>query len=230
MTTNTMCACGCNTIIVEFDKKGRKRSYATGHANFNKIKEYILPSSKICNRCNKLLDISKFGLHKSYSKISGESIYRPRSRCCECESIDRTEYAKTNPDKIKRAADKYHDKNHGTIKYHVQEKISSWKKASIVQSDLTCEYLIDLYNHQNGCCHYSGEKMIFGWVNGKPHHNSISLDKLDPAKGYVQGNVVWCGYLVNTMKQNMTEEQFYTFIGSLLKRKENNEVTQMQVL
>lgn len=61
--------------------------------------------------------------------------------------------------------------------------------------------------------------MVFGWVNGKINSDTLSLDKLDPSKGYIKGNVVWCSYLINTMKQNMTEEQFYTFIEGILKFK-----------
>jgi hypothetical protein len=61
--------------------------------------------------------------------------------------------------------------------------------------------------------------MIFGWVDGKIHHNSLSLDKLDPKLGYIKGNVVWCTYLINTMKQDMTEKEFYDFIQTILEKK-----------
>lgn len=60
--------------------------------------------------------------------------------------------------------------------------------------------------------------MVFGWVNGKVYRQTMSLDKLDPDKGYIQGNVVWCSYLTNTMKQNMKEDEFYILLSSILER------------
>lgn len=93
------------------------------------------------------------------------------------------------------------------------------EKASNIASDLTVEYLVELYSQQNGCCYYSNEKMVFGWIDGKVQHNTLSLDKLDPTKGYVKENVVWCSYLANTMKQDMNEQQFYNY---MLKILENN--------
>jgi hypothetical protein len=102
------------------------------------------------------------------------------------------------------------------IRFHVQEKIATWRKASVVPSDLTVDYLVDLYNRLEGNCYYFGTPMVFGWVDGKVHHNTLSLDKLDPSKGYIQGNVAWCCFLANTMKQDMTEEEFYICMNKIL--------------
>jgi hypothetical protein len=158
-----------------------------------------------------------FGLHK-YKTKNGIS-YQERSTCQACEAKAAREYMSANKDKRVEAKRRHREKYHGTIKYHVQEKISTWRKASVISSDLTVDYLITLYNEQGGYCHYSKEKMIFGWVDGKVHPNSLSLDKLDPAKGYVQGNVVWCTYLINTMKQNMTEAEFYVLLSKILSNR-----------
>jgi hypothetical protein len=170
---------------------------------------------KLCKICN--LPPSEtvvFGFHKFHVK-DGIS-YKERSTCQSCEARLAKEYMAANKGKRSEAKKKHREKFYGTIKYHVQEKISTWRKASCVHSDLTVDYLIELYNRQDGYCYYSGEKMVFGWVDGKVHHNSLSLDKLDPAKGYVQDNVVWCTYLVNTMKQDMTDQEFYVYMNKIL--------------
>src|SRR5271157_847822 len=134
---------------------------------------------KICKVCNQPpSETVVFGQHK-YNFKDGIG-YRERSTCQTCEARLAREYMAANKHKRSEAKKKHRDKFYGTIKYHVQEKISTWRKASCVPSDLTVDYLVDLYNQQNGYCFYSGEKMVFGWVDGKVHHNSLSLDKLDP--------------------------------------------------
>lgn len=167
--------------------------------------------SKKCKKCKlSILEGIVFRVHKT----NGE-----QSICRSCEAKIAKEYRKNNPDKIVKIKKKYRDNHYGTIKHHVQEKISTWRKTSCVPSDLTVNYLIELYNNQNGLCYYSGENMVFGWVDGKIHHNSLSLDKLDPSKGYVQGNVVWCKYLINTMKTDLTEFEFYSMLSKILEIK-----------
>jgi hypothetical protein len=171
---------------------------------------------KLCKDCRQpASETVVFGFHK-YTLKDGIK-YCERSTCRACEAKIAREYTAANKNKRAEIKKRHRDKYFGTIKYHVQEKIATWRKASCIPSDLTVEYLVELYEKQGGYCHYSGEKMVFGWVDGKVHHNSLSLDKLNPNKGYVRGNVVWCTYLVNTMKRNMTVEEFYTTIDKILK-------------
>lgn len=171
---------------------------------------------KKCKNCGKTpKEGAIFGIRKTSAK-DGKAIYE-KLTCKDCEAATAKQRRLDNADKIAEIKQRYHEKHHGTIKHHVQEKIATWRKASNVPSDLTVEYLVGLFEKQDGLCFYSGEKMIFGWVDGKVHHNSLSLDKLDPIKGYVQGNVVWCTYLVNTMKQDMAEQRFYDTINNIFK-------------
>lgn len=44
-----------------------------------------------------------------------------------------------------------------------------------------------------------------------PKNNSPSLDRIDPEKGYVKGNVMWMSQLANAMKNNATKEQLKLF-------------------
>lgn len=77
--------------------------------------------------------------------------------------------------------------------------------------DLDAQYLIHQWNEQAGLCFYTEEPICFTNVSDSlkhPHPQQPSLDKLDPDKGYVKGNVVWCSHRINTMKGNFTYEQF----------------------
>lgn len=176
---------------------------------------------KKCKKCLKSKeDGAVFGFSKPYvSPVSGEIFNYENLVCNFCLSLGVKEYRKNNLDKTRETKRKRKEKFKGTILYHVQNKISSYKREAQktnVPFNLTIEHLVNLYEEQGGLCHYSNEKLIFGYVDGKPHHNTLSLDKLDPKKGYVIGNVVWCGYLVNTMKQNMTKEDFFNYMKKIL--------------
>lgn len=57
------------------------------------------------------------------------------------------------------------------------------------------------------------------WTSSKVEYNCMSLDKLDPDKGYMIDNVVFCCYGINTMKWNNTEEEFYDLMIKILKYK-----------
>lgn len=84
-----------------------------------------------------------------------------------------------------------------------------WKKRDAA-SDLTVEYLVKLWEDQQGCCYYTGVPMTPG-AKGTARLDSASLDKLDPNAGYRQGNVVWATHLANTSKGPRNEAEFYEF-------------------
>lgn len=220
MIDNTLCACGCGGVIEPFDKKGRSKKFIQGHGarvhKYKLIASYTPPKKKRCTVCLDEKSIDQF-YYKTYtSSTTGEKYRRYRPECIGCSKEHTSTYIKENHKLVytKKKAVRIERKN--DIRFHVQEKIATWRKASVVPSNLTVDYLVELYNKQEGRCHYSGEKMVFGWVAGKVHANSLSLDKLEPDKGYVRGNVVWCSYLCNTMKQNMSELEFYSFISKIL--------------
>lgn len=207
-----LCECGCGNYS-DIDRKGRPRKYIRGHKNVKKIFSYIMPKTKTCKQCKKEKDISNFRLQKfiSCNKIC---YYRPRTLCKSCESKYNCQLQKS-PETRERIRKKR--RNDRTIKSLIQNRIAQWKKKT-PNSDLTTEYLLKLYESQNGKCYYTGLPLemlkVFEWK--QKFENSISLDRLDPDKGYVQGNLVFCLYSVNTMKGKHSEQQFYERMKMIL--------------
>jgi hypothetical protein len=55
-------------------------------------------------------------------------------------------------------------------------------------------------------------------IGGKsPHINFPSVDKMVPSLGYVDGNVVWCLWGINRMKNNLSASEFVDFCNTVVE-------------
>jgi hypothetical protein len=79
------------------------------------------------------------------------------------------------------------------------------RRSRTINFDLSLDYLDDLWLSQQGRCAYTNEKLWFGRskVSG-----SASLDRIDPALGYVEGNVQFVHKDVNIMKWDLSDDRF----------------------
>lgn len=156
--------------------------------------------------------------------------------CLRCTKSNRKEYYKNNRNKLiadsnargQALLDEGGDK---ALDFCFSTRLSSYKKETrdncLPKCDLTREYLVRLFNEQNGMCYYTGEKLLWNTKGvGKGHqpNNGLSVDRLDPHKGYVIGNVVLCGHQANTSKGRRNEEEFYAFCEKVLALRKEREV------
>lgn len=89
--------------------------------------------------------------------------------------------------------------------------------------EITREQLAALWERQRGKCPYTGWDLVLpesgkGWIfvnrnkclNPKnPKHASV--DRIDSAKGYVEGNIQFVSVLANLAKRSMSEADFVAF-------------------
>jgi len=94
-----------------------------------------------------------------------------------------------------------------TLKGTISNKLAMCKKA-VKERGLECtitnEYLTSLWHKQEGRCALSGVTMGYigsGWC-------TASVDRIDPTKGYIPGNVQWTCWRVNDAKAGMTNDDF----------------------
>jgi len=62
--------------------------------------------------------------------------------------------------------------------------------------------MLEQYAKQKGLCYYTQEPMTLS-----DYHNDeyfATVDRVDPAKGYIEGNIVFCISIINKMKQDMS--------------------------
>lgn len=107
----------------------------------------------------------------------------------------------------------------------ISSRVAGYKhraKQDGVDFNLTAASLIEIFNRQEGKCYYTGQQLDFTLVAPKrnyPHRRTPSLDRLSPRSGYVEGNVVWCCYYVNRMKNDLTESEFISACKTILRRR-----------
>ena len=83
-------------------------------------------------------------------------------------------------------------------------------------TDLTDEYLCQLWKQQNGRCVWTNKPMSIHV--GQPDNNGLyaaSLDRIDSSLGYVQGNVQFVLRPLNLAKGNYPDKVFVEFLNWL---------------
>lgn len=107
----------------------------------------------------------------------------------------------------------------------IQLRLSKWRTQTVLNVNeelVDKEYLINLWDKQNGICPFTGDALLL--TRGKTSHTTLSLDKLDPKKGYIKGNVVWTTFLTNTTKQNRNINEFIDFCRKVVNYHDNSSI------
>ena len=112
------------------------------------------------------------------------------------------------------------------LKAIANAKRRSKEKGLVFEIDIN--YIKELYSKQSGKCYYS--KLPLNIVKNQESglHDSfkMTLDRLDPEKGYVKGNVVWCAYCINSFKLNMSKDKIVEVCKAIINNfneKEENK-------
>jgi hypothetical protein len=101
------------------------------------------------------------------------------------------------------------------FRYFVSKSRSEERKSWYGESDLTIEYLQDLWEKQNGICPYTNYQMELpqstqdAAIKGTPKR--ASLDRMDSNKGYIQGNVEFVCLAVNYAKNRFSRDDMMSF-------------------
>lgn len=86
------------------------------------------------------------------------------------------------------------------------------------------EHLRELWISQDGSCHYTGRAMRLDGYHAM-EANACTVDRVDPSKGYVRGNLVLCCSLINRVKQNLTHAELIALCRELIEASERASCT-----
>ncbi len=107
-----------------------------------------------------------------------------------------------------------------TLRGRLSIRASSARQKT-TDSDITVAFLMELHTHQNGLCHYTREPLGLEVKKRGRHLNALSLDRIDPARGYYQDNVVLCCWIANVMKQARTVDEFISLCREVVDHHDN---------
>lgn len=90
-----------------------------------------------------------------------------------------------------------------------------------IEFDIDVDFIYSLLKKQNGLCKYSGTLLDIDNTNvDNINHfniNTLSIDRIDSSKGYTKDNVVLVTAIVNSMKNDLSENEFIKIIKKIFE-------------
>jgi len=190
-----------------------------------------------CTKCNKNI-YREYRYAKSKHRCS--SIDGFKKRCFKCEEWKDLSFFNKNPKgsggvaKMCRHCHNSHESvikaekrrvskirtcfDDGDIDFYIKVRTRQLKhsaKKRNIEFDLDENFMIDLFNKQNGMCYYSNIPMLNKYKSsGFQSWDVPSVDRIDSKKGYTKNNVVWCCFGVNSFKQSLSVDELKNLIQS----------------
>lgn len=135
----------------------------------------------------------------------------------------------------------FHKRNNTICKHciqydkHVQSRDVYWYLTYLYKSakdrtkhefSITIDEWYDIYFNQKGLSALSGKSMTHcvspSLIEYEKYPNNISPDRKDSSKGYTKDNVQFCRWYENSMKNNMTEKDFFERVCEIADFYRNN--------
>ena len=173
---------------------------------------------KTCRICGETKPLDAFGPAKSKASDAFNANVTPelKAECRVCLAAQAREW---------RSRNKGYDGTGRFAKYPKEERklisaictrvgqAKSNNKRNERPFNITMEYMYDLWKAQKGQCKYTGQALFIE----KDHPATLSIDKIVPEKGYIEGNVQWVAWAVNRAKGDLDEETFIRMCKAVTK-------------
>lgn len=178
---------------------------------------------RTCTKCGTTKPENQFsnkGRGKNNFASFGENWDPKKNTCKACDAAYARKFRENNPGYRGSGKNKKYPEEDRLLISAIRRRLNVCKATyrkrndGVCESDLTDDYLYDLYKKQNGLCIYTGTKMLLK----KGHPATISIDKIVPDKGYVQGNVQWICWAVNRAKGDLKESEFLRMCKVITER------------
>lgn len=142
-----------------------------------------------------------------------------KKTCKVCDALYAREFRKTN---------KNYRGSGITKKYPIEERLlisaigtrladaksRSQKGFAFVDPDLNRDWLYALFKKQAGKCALSGVTLLIE----RKSPLSLSLDQIEPSKGYIKENLQWVAWAVNRAKGDMPTNMFLDMCKKITER------------
>jgi hypothetical protein len=174
---------------------------------------------------------ARFGLasngHRKYKLDVVDEDYARCSRCGEIKPIDEFKISKTGKGYrarlsfcrkcLNKTSNERQSASAQSLIRHRLYGIKNRCRLRNIPYCLVLEQVVELYRQQEGKCFYTGISMQLEAGNGK-HPYALSIDRVDPTRGYSLDNIVLCINRANTIKNDLTLDELAEIIPSWYER------------
>lgn len=172
---------------------------------------------KLCNDCGTEKPLEEFTRSKSTNSFKSNGNYHAYCKVCNAARArewrkNNTNYKGTGRIKAVPLEDRL---LMSAIRQRITDAKTRCKKYNKSVPELNDTYLYKLFLKQNRQCAITGTKLVIE----KDHPLCLSLDQIDPSKGYKEGNVQWLAWCVNRAKGDLSLEHFYEMCEVVIKNR-----------
>lgn len=209
-----------NTIEERHGKDKRKKiaqnmvdeKFKSEEEKWKEIKE---KDKLTCKKCNIELSLDKF------KKNNGKQVYTYDSWATKCNDCMNEKRTNNRDNKILNGSLKDFFE---TIIKDAKYRNNSYNKKNQDNKrefNITSGYLVSIWDKQNGKCYYSGRDLQYNKIkeelpeDKRIHPERVSIDRIDSKKGYIEGNVVLCCWTANNIKQDLSIQEFKSWIDDI---------------
>ena len=151
-----------------------------------------------------------------------------KSQCKECYKKQVAQRCADDPiafEKQRKTARLWQDANIMRLRW-ISARARATKRN--IEFTITLEDVIEMWINQSGRCGYSGLDMELkrGGCLG-PATRSVSIDKINPAKGYTKDNTILCCASVNIMKNDLSVDEFVAMTKSIYEHMQKKGIDRM---
>lgn len=165
-----------------------------------------------------LLD-STIGEYTVLEQVKGNghtAIWKCRCSCGTVKDVKATALKNGDANSCGKCKEHYAWKGCGLLSGHYYAILKSGANRRKIDFDISIEYLWGLFEKQNGKCGITGLDIHFTRNYTSEHKTqTASLDRIDSNKAYIIDNVRWVHKLVNTIKWNLSDEEFYFWCNAI---------------
>jgi hypothetical protein len=173
---------------------------------------------KTCTRCGVSKPLSGFALVNAVNSFKGYTT-KHHSYCKECNNTYAKAFRARNPGYQGTGRISSIPTEDRRLMSAVRQRLTDakvrCKKLGKNPPVLTDLFLYQLFLSQNRRCALTGATLKIEI----DHPLCLSLDQIDPANGYVEGNVQWLAWAVNRAKGDLSLDHFYEMCEVVLNNR-----------
>lgn len=171
--------------------------------------------TKYCKLCNEFKPISEF--HKSQKTLLCKFHHNLKSK-------ENKKKYRQDPKNIQKEKIKSQERS---LRLWANKLLSYTKKRNC-ENTLSVNEILEIYEKQNGLCHWFKVPIIPSLI--KKHPQQPSIDRLDRLKGYTKDNVVLSCYAANIGRNETDVDIWENFISKLFKDYSQKNETNYEII